>query len=93
MRRQTNPPKTPKSRAFTLIELLIVIAIVLILIAIAMPNFMKARMRAKVTAVTADMRSAAQALEAYCMDNNCPETPGMGSQLDFSTTFPHKFKG
>ncbi len=34
---------------FTLIELLIVIAIILILIAIALPNFMEAQMRAKVT--------------------------------------------
>ncbi|MCA9438925.1 MAG: prepilin-type N-terminal cleavage/methylation domain-containing protein, partial [Candidatus Omnitrophica bacterium] len=34
---------------FTLIELLIVIAIILILIAIALPNFLAAMTRAKVT--------------------------------------------
>lgn len=34
---------------FTLIELLIVIAIILILIAIALPNFLEAQIRAKVT--------------------------------------------
>ncbi|MBE7490114.1 prepilin-type N-terminal cleavage/methylation domain-containing protein [bacterium] len=34
---------------FTLIELLIVIAIILILISIALPNFLEAQLRAKVT--------------------------------------------
>src|SRR3989337_2384657 len=42
---------------FTLIELLIVIAIILILIAIALPNFLEAQVRAKVTASKANIRS------------------------------------
>jgi len=49
----------PKSRntGFTLIELLIVIPIILILIAIALPNFLDARIRAQVTKALADGRS------------------------------------
>lgn len=57
-------------KAFTLIELLIVVAIIAILAAIAVPNFLEAQTRAKVSRVMADMRSHATALEAYRVDNN-----------------------
>lgn len=53
---------------FTLIELLIVIAIILILIAIALPNFLEAQMRARVTSAQSEMRGLAVALEAYRTD-------------------------
>ncbi|MCX7046278.1 MAG: prepilin-type N-terminal cleavage/methylation domain-containing protein [Candidatus Sumerlaeota bacterium] len=56
--------------AFTLIELLIVIAIIAILALIAIPNFLEAQTRSKVARAMADMRSAATALEAYFVDNN-----------------------
>ncbi len=57
------------NRAFTLIELLIVIAIILILIAIALPNFLEAQTRAKVTRARAEMRSLAIAVESYGIDH------------------------
>ena len=57
-------------RAFTLIELLIVVAIIAILAAIAVPNFLEAHVRSKVSRAQADMRSIATALEAYRLDNN-----------------------
>jgi prepilin-type N-terminal cleavage/methylation domain-containing protein len=59
-----------KNNAFTLIELLIVVAIIAILAAIAVPNFLEAQTRAKVSRVQADMRSIATGLEAYAVDNN-----------------------
>ena len=56
--------------AFTLIELLIVIAIIAILALIAIPNFLEAQTRSKVSRVRADMRSMAIALETYFVDWN-----------------------
>lgn len=55
---------------FTLIELLIVVAIIAILAAIAVPNFLEAQTRAKVSRCMTDMRSLATAAEAYRVDGN-----------------------
>lgn len=63
------------AHGFTLIELLIVVAIISILAAIAVPNFLEAQIRAKVSRAKSDMRVIAGALEAYHVDNNrYPET-------------------
>jgi len=59
-----------ESTAFTLIELLVVVAIIAILAAIALPNFLEAQTRAKVSKAKADIRSITTALEAYRIDQN-----------------------
>jgi len=59
-----------KCRGFTLIELLIVVAIIAILAAIAVPNFLEAQTRSKVSRCQSDHRSLATGLEAYYIDNN-----------------------
>lgn len=58
------------STAFTLIELLIVVAIIAILAAIAVPNFLEAQTRAKISRVKNDLRVLNVAIEAYQIDNN-----------------------
>lgn len=63
------------ARAFTLIELLIVVSIIAILASIAVPNFLEAQTRAKVVRAKADMATIALAMETYRVDNNrYPET-------------------
>lgn len=55
---------------FTLIELLIVVAIIAILAAIAVPNFLEAQVRAKVSRVKSDMRSIVVGIESLRVDKN-----------------------
>ena len=57
-------------KGFTLIELLVVVAIIGILAAIALPNFLEAQVRAKVSRAESDMRTIAIALETYRVDHN-----------------------
>ncbi len=57
-----------RPHAFTLIELLIVVAIVAVLAAIAVPNFLEAQTRSKVSRALADMRTVATGLESYRVD-------------------------
>ena len=87
-------------KAFTLIELLIVVAIIAILAAIAVPNFLEAQVRAKVSRAKADMRSISTGLESYHIDQNAymkgnteswalsfgSSLPGMKPVLELLTT-------
>lgn len=63
-------PPVHAKRAFTLIELLIVVAIIAILAAIAVPNFLEAQTRSKIARVNSDMRTASIAIESYYVDSN-----------------------
>ena len=75
-----------KKVGFTLIELLIVVAIIAILAAIAVPNFLEAQTRAKITRVVSDLRTVGLALEMYKVDYN--QIPMLGdSSADFYPTY------
>lgn len=59
-----------RHRAFTLIELMVVVAIISVLASIAVPNFQDAQVRSKVSRTVADMRSLTTAIETYRIDEN-----------------------
>jgi len=72
------------SRAFTLIELLIVMMIIAILAAIAVPNFLEAQVRAKTSRARADIRTVITALETYKVDAGAYPIP-----TDLNAPNPH----
>ncbi|MBN2328695.1 MAG: type II secretion system protein [Candidatus Omnitrophica bacterium] len=81
--------------AFTLIELLIVVAIIGILAAMAAPNFLNAQIRAKISRAQSDLRTIRQAASLYAADHNEPPPsthPALGDStigyLRFNITTP-----
>jgi prepilin-type N-terminal cleavage/methylation domain-containing protein len=58
------------NKGFTLIELLIVVAIIAILAAIAIPNFLAAQVRAKVSRAKSELKTLQTAVESYYVDEN-----------------------
>jgi prepilin-type N-terminal cleavage/methylation domain-containing protein len=60
---------------FTLVEIMIVVAIIALLAAIAVPNFLRARKRSQATRVLEDLRMLDSATDQYAIENN--KTSGM----------------
>jgi type IV pilus assembly protein PilA len=69
MRSRTEPTKegglSRTARGFSLIELLIVVAVILIIAAIAIPNFLRSKMRANEASAVSSLRSITTAEVVY----------------------------
>src|SRR5476649_2339413 len=61
---------TTKRAGFTLVEIMIVVAIIALLAAIAVPGFLRARKRSQATRVLNDLRSISSAVDQYAIENN-----------------------
>ena len=59
---------------FTLVEIMIVVAIIALLAAIAVPGFLRARKRSQASRVINDLRLIDSAVDQYAIENN--KSPG-----------------
>ena len=57
-------------RGFTLVEIMIVVAIIALLASIAVPNFLRARKRSQATSILEDLRLLDSASDEYAIEMN-----------------------
>src|SRR5438093_6662572 len=71
-----------KQRAFTLVELLVVIGIIAVLIAVLLPALAKARKQAARTSCASNLRQIGVAVAAYAVENKgyLPEYAGYNNR-------------
>jgi prepilin-type N-terminal cleavage/methylation domain-containing protein len=59
-----------KRAGFTLVEIMIVVAIIALLAAIAVPGFLRARKRSQASRIINDLRLIDSAIDQYAIENN-----------------------
>src|SRR5437762_767112 len=59
-----------KQGGFTLVEIMIVVAIIALLAAIAVPGFLRARKRSQASRIINDLRLIDSAVDQYAIENN-----------------------
>jgi prepilin-type N-terminal cleavage/methylation domain-containing protein len=61
---------TTKRAGFTLVEIMIVVAIIALLAAIAVPGFLRARKRSQASKIINDLRMISGAVDQYAIENS-----------------------
>ena len=73
--------KTNKKAGFTLVEIMIVVAIIGLLVAIAIPNFVKARENAQLNSILNNLRIIEGAKDQWALENK----KGTGDSVGWAT--------
>ena len=76
--------KTNKTSGFTLVEIMIVVAIIGLLAAIAMPNFVKARENAQLNSIFNNLRIIEGAKDQWALENKKGTGDTVGSVVTIS---------
>ena len=69
---------TTKRAGFTLVEIMIVVAIIALLAAIAVPGFLRARKRSQASKILNDLRMISGAIDQYAIENSKMSTDPVG---------------
>ncbi|MBC8135389.1 MAG: prepilin-type N-terminal cleavage/methylation domain-containing protein [Fibrella sp.] len=74
--------KNNANRAFTLVEIMIVVLIIGILLAIAVPNFIRAREQSRAKSCSANLKQIDSAKQQWAMDKRLAGTSSTEATLD-----------
>ena len=80
-----------KKKGFTLVEIMIVVAIIGLVLAIAVPNFVRSRTLAKTSACISNLRQLRGAAQVYALDTGVLYSTSVGSAdllSDYVKTWP-----
>jgi len=71
--------RTARQRGFTLVEIMIVVAIIGLLASIAIPNFVKARTTAQMNACISNLRQIDGAIQQWALDTKQGDTASVSA--------------
>jgi prepilin-type N-terminal cleavage/methylation domain-containing protein len=83
--------KTSRNAGFTLVEIMIVVAIIGLLAAIAIPNFIKARATSQANACINNLRQLDGAIQQWALENN--QGPSVTVPTPSTTLAPYLGRG